>query len=428
MPDIRLSAARTRPLRNLCLAVLLPLAGLGAACSEDPARPAPAAAAQAAEAPPPAGVRPDVAGLAINALGIDLYRELLPSHTGNLVLSPLSITAALGLLLPGTSDAAEIDLLRALRFADSDTALEALASLDRQLRSADGGEGTRLGIGNRAFVQQGFTLRGDYIRRLERWHEGLIAELDFSADPEAARQRINHWAADQTNGLIDALMPSGSVSTDSRLVLANTVYLLADWAEPFDPARTVDIPFRLQGGERVDLPMLHDRRHVPLVINDDYSAFELGYAGSNLAMLVIVPVDFAAFERRFSAETLAGVTHALRRREARLWLPKLETGSQLSLAEPLRALGLRRLFQPGAGALTGISDERDLHVSGVAHQTYLRIDERGTEAAAGTGLTVSVTSLPPPPVDIRVDRPYLLVLRDRDSGVALLIARIIDPR
>lgn len=411
------------------VAALLVAVALGA-CRDEPPRPQadgqPAAIAQAQATPP---VNRDVAALAINALGIDLYRQLAAAGAeGNLILSPLSVTAALGLLLPGTSDAAGVELLRMMRFADRDTALEALATLDRQLRTDGNGDGTRLGLANRVFVQQGFALRPDYLHRLSRWHDGFIAELDFAGGAEPARNTINDWAAGETNGLIDALMPPGSVDADSRVVLANTVYLLADWAEPFDPVRTDDIPFRLSSGERVQVPMLHDRRHVPVAMTDAYSAFELAYADSELAMLVILPADFAAFERGFSAEKLVDVTRALRRRDARLWLPKLEAGSQLSLAEPLRALGLRRIFQPGAGALSGMSEARDLHVSGVAHQTYLRIDERGTEAAAGTGIGISVTSLPPPPVDIRVDRPYLVVLRDRESGVALLIGRVTDPR
>lgn len=367
------------------------------------------------------------AAAAVNRFGIDLYKAMDAAPDENLVISPVGVASALGLLLPGSVDQARDELLAGLHLPDLATANDGLSGLGAELAARDGEEVT-LSLASRGFVQDGYSLHQEYVRTLESWYGAELATVDYAERPEAARREINTWVSDRTNALIPELMPDGSVTPLTRLVLANAVYLLADWETPFDPERTGDGSFHLPDGNEIHVPMMRDQRRVPVSVGDGYRAAELAYAGDSLSMLVIIPEDMAAYSAGLDAGRINGIAEALEPREASLWLPRLETRTRTSLVDSLRGLGIERVFEPDAGWLTGIADDRRLHVSAVQHETYLRVDEQGTEAAAGTGISVGVTSLGPEPVRIHADRPYLLVLRDRDTGAILFFGRIADPR
>jgi serpin B len=370
------------------------------------------------------------AAAAVTRFGIDLYRSLKASGSveGNLIVSPISVAAALGMLLPGTMGEAQQALLQVLHLPDVAVAQTGLAHLTASMRSRADDDGVRLDLANRAFVQSGYALREPYLESLRDSGSEPMADVDYEGDAEAARRQINAWVAERTNRLITELLAQGTVDAATRLTLVNTVYLLADWSQPFDAERTAPAMFRLGNGDGIEVPMMRDTRTVPLSVAEDYRAAELVYAGEALSLLLIVPEDLDRFVSSFDLARLESIIADLRAREASLMLPKLDTRSRSALAGTVAELGAPQIFEPDAGWLTGIADDRSLHVSGIAHETVLRMDEKGTEAAAATGITIGVTSLPPPPVEIHADRPYLLILRDRETGAVLFLGDVVDPR
>lgn len=365
---------------------------------------------------------------AVSRFGFDLYGALRDTADDNLILSPLSVATALGMLLAGTVDEAADELVTGMHMTDSERAGAGLSKLAAALHARGETEGITVSIANRSFVQDGYPVREDFLAALARWYDDAMASLDFAADPEGARTAINHWVAERTNDLIEELLQPGMVDSLTRLMLVNAVYLLADWAEQFDEALTGDEPFHLAGGSTVDVPMMHDTRTVPVSVGDGYRAVELAYAGDELAMLIVIPDNLAAFEQDLEAGRIETITDNLAPREAALWLPKVETRSNVTLNDVLMAMGIERVFQPNGGWLTGIADDPTLYVSAVVHETYLRMDEEGTEAAAATAIGIRTTAMPPPPVEIRADRPYFIILRDRPTGAVLFMGRIVDPR
>lgn len=360
--------------------------------------------------------------------GFDLYAALRDREDGNLVVSPLSVATALGMLLAGTVDEAEQELLAGLHLQDAGSADTGLSELSAALHARGETDGITVAIANRSFVQDGYPVRAEFLETLARRYGDAMESLDFAANPEAARASINQWVAEQTNDLIDELLQPGTVDPLTRLMLVNAVYLLADWDRQFDEANTGDEPFHLADGSTVEVPMMRDTRSVPVAVGDGYRAVELAYVGEELAMLIIVPDDLGAFERELDAESIDAIADRLASREVALWLPKVETRSNATLNDALAAIGIRRIFEPDGGWLTGIADDRTLYVSDVIHETYLRMDEEGTEAAAATAIGIRTTAMPPPPLELRVDRPYFLVLRDRPTGAVLFLGRIVDPR
>lgn len=377
---------------------------------------------------PDAGVQAGaVFDLGVNRFGIDLYQELRGAAGGNLVVSPLSVALALGMVLPGADAEASAELLTLFGADDVEAVSRGLHGLSQVMRQHGEQDGITLTLANRGFVDDSLSLDEEYLATLAAVYGFGLGTVDY-AQPEAARAGINQWVAGQTSQLIEELMPEGSIGEDTRLTLVNAVYLLAEWQHGFDEAQTMERPFFFaDGGEALVLTM-YTMLTAPVLEGATFRAVELPYKHNGLALLVIAPDDLAAFEDTFNAEWLDGMVDELKPQSIGLSLPKLETRFGSSLKDSLQALGAERLFCGGCNALPGIAPPLELAVSDIVHEAYLRVDEKGTEAAAATGAVLAVTSVMMPDLLVEVDRPYLLVLRDRETGAILFLARVMDPR
>lgn len=378
--------------------------------------------------PPGAENQPGAAlDLDVNRFGIDLYHELRETTEGNLVVSPLSVVLALGMVLPGADAEASAELLELLGADDVEAVNRDLGTLSEAIRQRGEQEGVTLTIANRGFVDETLTLDDNYLTTLAEQHGFGLDTVNYD-EPETARSDINNWVAEQTNQLIEELMPEGSISEDTRLTLVNAIYLLAEWQDGFDEAQTMERPFFFADGSEARVPTMRATLTLPVIDSPTYRAVELPYKNDELAMLVIAPEDLATFNDHLDADMIDGIVEELNPQLVELSLPKLETRFSSSLKESLQALGVERLFCGGCNALPDIAPPAELAVSDVVHEAYLRVDEKGTEAAAATGAVVSVTSAVMPTLVMRVDRPYVLALRDRETGAILFLARVMDPR
>jgi serpin B len=253
--------------------------------------------------------------------------------------------------------------------------------------------------------------------------------VDFKTAAEAARQAINAWVAGETNDRITELLPEGAVDDMSRLVLTNAVYFDATWAQPFDPSATSDAVFTLPDGTEVTVPTMHGLVAARYARGDGWQALDLGYTGGEMSMLLILP-DAGRFEEvegSLPAGLIDEVVASLADTEAQVSLPRFEIRTQADLNEALGALGIVDAFDPARADFTGISTEEALYISGVLHEAFIAVDEAGTEAAAATAVIIGTTSMPVEIVEIDFDRPFLFALRDRETGTALFLGRVLDP-
>jgi serpin B len=361
-------------------------------------------------------------------LAFALQRVLEPGR--NLVVSPLSIQQAFAMADAGTRGPTRRELEAALRLRPGGRALHAgMAALQRGLDSGTDGGRLRLDVANAVWAQTGYPIRSSYLATLRAYYGATPADADFRADPEAARTRINDWAAERTAGRITNLFGRGDVTPLTRLVLANAVYLKATWKDAFDPAATRDEAFRPLRGPPVQVPMMHRTGRYPWVRRAGYTAIELPYTGERLAMLVVIPDAgrFAAVARDLDARGLAATVAALRTGEVGLALPRFTLRSDLDLKAPLQRLGVRAAFEPGAADFSGLSPQARadrLHIAKALQKAFVQVDETGTEAAAVTGVGVDAVSAPP---SVVADRPFLFVIRDRPTGAALFLGRVLSP-
>ncbi len=380
------------------------------------------------------------------AFGLDLLRVLGDREGGNVFASPYSVSVALAMTYAGARGTTREEMAGALDFElDGERLHAAFAALeaefarrnedgtDAAVRTAtgeadgeDAGPAFELTAANSAWGQEGFPFGEAFLDLLDAYYGAGLRLADFTGDPEAARERINGWVADRTNDRIEDLLPRGSIDTATRLVLTNAVYFSARWAMPFSEDETEPRPFTALDGSTADVPTMRQELKTRYAEIEGHQLVELDYANGDTSMVVVLPAEgaFEAFESSLTVDRLAIMVEQASRAQVTLSLPKFEFETGVSLVETLRELGMDEAFTPRAD-LSGMSDDRDLFVDDVFHQSFVSVDERGTEAAAATAAVIAETALSDR-VEMTVDRPFLFYIRDKPTETPLFVGRVTE--
>jgi serpin B len=270
----------------------------------------------------------------------------------------------------------------------------------------------------------------EYVAAVKAWPGGSARGADFRGDPEAARQDVNTDVERTTRGLISDLIPPGLLNRETRAVVVNALYLRASWTKPFERGGTRPQPFATPAGP-VEVPTMRTTARLPYAARGGWTLVSVPAGGGVVADVLLPDGDLAAAEAALDPPALAALLDAARPAEVALELPRVKVRGQASLAEPLAALGIRRLFSDGAD-LTGVTGGREgLKVDAAVHKAVLTLDEAGLEGAAATAVMMTrlaAMTTPPRPIPVRVDRPFLLLVRHRPSSTLYFLARVTDPR
>ena len=379
---------------------------------------------------------PDLATLidGNTAFTLDLYQELKDKE-GNIFYSPYSLSVALAMTYAGARGETEQQMAEALSFYLSQDKLHpAFNYLDQELASRGEGaqgkdeEGFRLNIVNDIWGQKDFSFLPDFLDRLAENYGAGLRILDFIGNPEAARVAINDYISEQTEEKIQDLIPEGLIDIMTRLVLTNAIYFNAAWKYPFEEEMTSDgIFYPLDGGE-VTVPMMHQGETLGYTEGDNYQAVELKYDGEELSMIILLPDSgqFENFETSLDAELLNDIIDNLENKHVELTLPKWEYESSFMMKETLQAMGMPIAFTEAAD-FSGITGKRDLYIADVVHKAFVSVDEAGTEAAAASAVIMKLTSMPIDIATVTVDRPFIFLIRDIETGAILFFGRVVNP-
>lgn len=380
----------------------------------------PAPAAPPADMPPPASV---VAGQA--DFGVNLYRQI-GAKPGNLFLSPVSISTALGMVYAGAEGETAAEMAQALRYPSGDVH-QPMGSLLRQLPIDK--EGRVVRIANALWVQRDFALRPEFTALVKRHYDGEASPVDYVNAPDRALSAINAWAEDKTAGRIKNILQRSNINDRTRLILTNSIYFKGDWLRPFSAHSTGQRPFMLPSGGSVPATFMRQRHNFRVLRQPGFQALEAPYKGEELSMILFVPErpdGLPQFESGLTGQKLDGWIKALMAEQpgdVEFVMPKLQLTTTASLVPELQALGMRRVFTDFA-QLGGITDPSSLRLSDVVHQAFLMVDEKGTEAAAVTAAIAEIVSMPR---EFHADRPFFFLIRDNRSGAILFMGRISDP-
>lgn len=365
---------------------------------------------------------------ASNDFAFRLLRQVAEEDGGgmNLFISPLSISMALGMAANGTAGPTffSIKATLGLEHQSRQEFNEGYRDLLDLLRTLD--PRVELNVANSAWARLGFPIRPTFLDDVSTYFGAQAAELDF--DDPGAKDVINAWVSEQTNGRIDEIVQA--IKHTDILFLINAVYFLGDWRTQFDPGETRQGAFQLdEGAGSVEVPMMSEE-DMPLRIHYDavrgVQVGELPYGADAFSMVIVVP----------SQGGLEGLVGSLTQDDWSRWMdglrvdtmpvvmPKYELEYEIELSDVLKALGMEIAFDPDRADFSPLTEVGGIYIDRVKHKTFLKVDEEGTEAAAATSVAVGVTSLPPTFV---VDRPFLLAIRERLTGTILFLGAVYDP-
>ena len=369
-----------------------------------------------------------------SAFALELYQRLR-TEEGNLFYSPYSMSLALAMTYAGAAGETEQQMAETLHFALPQSRLHpAFNSLALELaKRGEGaeskdGEGFRLNIVNTTWGQKDYKFLDSFLDVLAENYGAGLRIVDFIGAPEEARITINDWVSQQTEDKIKDLIPQGLINELTRLVLTNAIYFNAAWATPFSENATSGGAFRLLDGGEVTVPMMRQTESFGYAEGDGYQAVELPYDGSELSMVILLPEhgQFDNFEASLYLAKLNGILGVLGYREVSLTMPKFEFESELGLKITLSDMGMPLAFTPSAD-FSGMTGRPELFVTEVVHKAFVSVDEAGTEAAAATAVIVGLTAVPETPVTVNIDRPFIFLIRDIETGVVLFLGRILNP-
>jgi serpin B len=377
----------------------------------------------------------EVAGDILDANGFT-FRILgrATKSTENAMISGTSMRQALGAAYLGARGATAREMASALGLERD---VKKAASLARAETAAwqDARGDAELNVANRLWIDDDFTLRPDYVKLADAAFGAAPASIDYKA-PDEARKTINRWVAEKTKDKIPELLPQGSIDRQTRLVVTNAIWFKGRWENPFPKTATKDEVFKTSAKSSVTTPMMHMTESMRFAAppGSGVRLLEMRYAESQLAMLVVLPDDtrgLAKLESNLSPDGFTTWTGVLSKTRVNVTLPKFEFRSGGPMGTPLQDLGMKLAFTSKAD-FRGIAElprGEPLSISQVFHQTWVAVDELGTEAAAATGGTMTTTSMDLGPiVDFRADHPFLFFIYEPEHGRVLFAGRVVDPK
>ena len=373
-----------------------------------------------------------------NAFGVDLYKNVA-TEEGNLAFSPASLSMALAMTWGGAKGETADEMKRVLHFEGSaEEVAGAAGRLASQLE--DPARPVTFQIANQLFGEASIKLEQPFLERTRDAFGAPLVQVDFLGNFAEARVDINEWAAAKTHRKIQNLIPEGGLNADTRLVLVNALYFFGDWEVPFEKEGTYDAPFRTGAGEVKSTPMMHSPDHgsYSFVAKDGVKLLSIPYKGRAMSMLFLLPdaIDgLPALENSLSLEKLDGLVGALEKdKRVVVSLPKFEIDPQnsLSLDKVLSRMGMPTAFDERKADFTAIFNspavEDRLHIEKVFHKAFLKLDEKGTEAAAASAVVMAkATAAAQNDGEFTADHPFLFVLRDESTGLAVFMGRVSDP-
>jgi serpin B len=425
---------RRRSLRRVHAAIVLFIAAtLLASCGSDGGNADIVMSSVARQTPTTASGRPVAS--ALDTFSGELFTQLAKTIDGNIVLSPYSVAVALAMTRAGAAGETKQQLDRVLHLTgiDADSGFNALdQALATRTGEVIGQDGKKLSVvlatANALWPQVGYPFATPFLDHLAANYGAGLHVVDYQREVERSRRTINAWVSDHTAKKIPELIPKDALDSLTRLVLTNAVYLKASWAEPFETSATADGAFTRLDRSAVTASFMHQTESLGYAKGAGWQLVELPYAGGKLAMDVIVPDagQFAAVTQTLQRGTASFFEH-VERQSVQLGLPKFRFRTQADLVDTIAALGLTDLFDPDRADLSAITAAEKLYVSGVLHEAFIDVNEKGTEAAAATAIVIRASAAPGGPVPLTVDRPFVIVLRDLETNAVLFLGRVLDP-
>ena len=367
---------------------------------------------------------------AFDRFALELIQKSLPKDK-NIMISPLSVYLALGMTLNGARGQTADEMLYAL--GDPKLALAELNSASRYWLDSIKSEqkDTTLSIANSVWFDQRYTPSKDFLQTNANYYSAAVRKLDFA--DAGAPSIINRWVDDATRGTIDKIV--GTLDPDSLMVLINTVYFLSDWAVKFDPQDTYDRTFH-SPAEDITTAFMSQLGSMSYLKGQDAEGIALSYMDERYVFFALMPDDSSSVLEWLSSREPNTFLSDIRKLVANpittrvdLSIPKFEARYEDSLVNELGSMGMQDAFISSKADFSAMSAEgtKDLFIGDVIHKTFIRVDEKGTEAAAVTAVLMAATAMAFEGVILVFDQPFFYGILDIKTGLPLFLGVFLVP-
>jgi serine protease inhibitor len=398
---------------------ILPLMLVSLACS-DPSGPAPITSL-----PRELSVAEQKLISSSNSFAFDLLHQInAAQRDSNVFVSPLSASMALGMTANGAAGTTYDAMHNALRLGDAsrEEVNEGYKSLIALLRGLD--KSTDFRIANSIWYEKTFPFNASFMTESKTFFDAEVAGLDFTSP--SALTTINSWVNQSTNTKIPKILDE--IAPEEVMFLINAIYFKGSWQKQFDKSQTASAPFNAYDGASASVPLMHQSVPLRVAQTPAYIAADLLYGNSAFAMTILLPnqgTDVNTVAQSLTDDSWSSLAQSFSEQKGELYLPRFKLTWERLLNDDLTTLGMGIAFQDGHANFTRMSPLGDrLFITKVIQKTFVDVNEEGTEAAAVTSVGIGITSAPQTIV-IRVDRPFIFVIRERFSGTILFMGKIV---
>lgn len=368
-----------------------------------------------------------------NQFAIAMYRQI-NGHTGqvddNVFFSPYSLSTAMAMLYAAAEGETKAQIQKTFYYPSMDVLNPNSAALYNQFNKPN--PDYKLATVNDLWMEQGLTPTKSYVDTVQRYYGGQVTNLDFESNPNPSRLIINKKIAQHTNQLIPELLPKGSIKKNTVAVLTNAVYFKGDWKTPFNIQSTSEQPFYTHVGTSPNIKMMHTQADFGYSEDKQVQVVQLPYKGDDLSMLVILPKSkektaMHQLVRDLSADKIKEWNKDLITQEVNLHLPKFKLKERYDMKDMLSDMGMPIAFNQDKATFKLFDQPLSTWIDEIYHQAVVIVDEKGTEAAAATGIVVSTESASAPPPVFKADHPFLFMIKDNRTDAILFLGQVNKP-
>jgi serpin B len=361
-----------------------------------------------------------------NEFAINLYKQLQTQNQNkNIFFSPFSLYMAFGMVYEGASGNTAKQIQSVFKFDSNDkNRLENFSILYNILNQQD--STYKLSLANAFWVVNKYPILKSYTDILKDYYHAAAYNLDFCGNPSDSANQINKWASDNTNNKINQVIKSDDLNCLTKLVLTNAVYFKGQWGIKFDESLTKESDFFVNPNEVRKVPMMHiadgDFKYMQ---NDVMQMIELPYKDGRMSMLVLLPKhNIDELEKNLTSDNLNKWTKQLSGEKVELYLPKFKLALSYGLIQELQNLGITDAFSEGTANFSKITGKPDLYISKVIQDSFIDVNEKGTESAAVTVVVFTMKSIFHEKPDVfKADHPFIFIIKDNKTDLILFVGK-----
>ena len=330
------------------------------------------------------------------------FKEINTQYKGkNVIVSPLSAYQVLGLTTNGANGQSQEEMLLALENKD----LEELNEINLEILKVSKDFST-IEIANA--IMTAFTPKEKFV--------DIALQYESSIEPLKSVTQVNNWCNLKTHGKIPKIMDQ--LPPNTVMVLLNALYFKGEWVKEFSENLTTTRAFYNFNDESksTQIPMMLAKDNYNYYEDSQQQIIEIPYKKDYMSAVIILPsqsIDINKYISKLDDDTIQKLIKKMSTKEVQLQLPKFELEFESTLNEILQKMGMVQVFDQSLADLTGMKDEKDIYIGQVLQKTYLKVDEKGSEAAAVTAVVVQTKSMPLNNNRMIINRPFLFMLRNK---------------